>query len=156
MDLFILKIYPGMVKNSKAELTIVTAEGRSIYTQNFDAFYFIRGIYEPHTIPTNGGQDSHEAYMERYWRSITPGQYEAYFNRSIDSFFISIYPIPYSRHQDLSTWEEDISDKQFWAEISEDTTIKLFDITCFDSDEGGRIIGYSRKQNKVLTLLEHD
>lgn len=37
-----------------------------------------------------------------------------------------------------------------------DSNIKLVDITCFTCKEGGAIIGYSRKQNKVVTLLEHD
>jgi len=156
-DLFLLKIAPGMVKNSKAELQIVTTEGKVIYSQTFDAFYFIRGIYEPDTIPTTGGQSVYENYMENYWKAITPKQYEEYFKKSVDSFFNNIYPIDSNKRENLNAWnDEDINDKQFWNEILEDRTIKLIDITCFDCSEGGVIIGYSRKQNKVITLIEHD
>lgn len=153
-DLFLLKVNPGKVKNSKACFQIITSDGRLIYTQTFDAFYFVRGIYEPDTYRDTNGQAEYEAYMQQYWKSITLQQYEAYFKKSLDSFFAYIYPV--DNIEALHAKIDDIEDKDFWEEIIQDTTIKLFDITCFDCDEGGSIIGFSAKQNKVVTLIEHD
>ena len=155
-DQFVLKIAPGMVKSSKAELQIVTADGKVIYSQAFDAFFFVRGIYEPDTIPTTGGQSDYEAYMERYWKSITQQQFEVYFKRSVDSFFTNIYPIEHHAAEDINAWNGEIENKAFWDEILKDPAIKLMDITCFDCSEGGVVIGYSRKEGKVVKLLEHD
>jgi len=153
-DLFLLTIKPGLVKNSKAELKIIRADNKVIYTYSFDAFYFIKGIYEPDTIPT-GGQEVYEKYMEEYWKSLTPKQYESYFKKSVKNFFDAITFINKAKIKELNSWE-DITNKDFLNEIIADPTIKLIDITCFDCDEGGSIIGYSRKQEKVITLLEHD
>jgi hypothetical protein len=155
-DLFLLTIEPGMVKNSKSSLQIITADNQVVYSQIFDTYYFVKWIYDPDTIPTTGGQEEYEKYMENYAKSITPKQYETYFKKSINSFFDAIYPITKDKYSDLKNWEEEINDKDFFQEFSADTTIHLIDITCFDCDEGGAIIGYSRKQNKVVTLVEHD
>lgn len=155
-DVFILKVDPGMVKSSKAELQIQTSNGDIIYIQKFDAFFLVRGIYEPDTAPQTGGQSAYDNYMTNYWKGLTPARFEKYFKKSIDSFFTNIYPIEYNEIENFAAWEDDISDREFWNEISKDTTIRLLDITCFDCDEGGTIIGYSRKRNKVVTLLEHD
>jgi hypothetical protein len=154
-DIFQLTIKPGLVKNSKAELKIITADNKIIYTQTFDSFYFVRGIYEPDTIPS-GGQEVYENYMEKYWKSLTPKQFEVYFKKNLDNFFDAIYPIEKNKNEAIKAWEEDISNKDFLNEVLTDSTIKLIDITCFDCDEGGTIIGYSLKQNKVVTLVEHD
>jgi hypothetical protein len=155
-DLFLLTIEPGMVKNSKSSLQIITADNQIVYSQIFDTYYFVKWIYDPDTIPTTGGQEEYEKYMENYAKSITPKQYETHFKKSVDSFFEAVYPIVKDKYADLKNWDEDINDKGFLQEVLVDTTINLFDITCLDCDEGGAIIGYSRKQNKVVTLVEHD
>ena len=59
------------------------------------------------------------------------------------------------KYKDIIT-SEDITDAEFKNEVLADSTINLIDVTCFDCDEGGSTIGYSRKQNKVVTLFEHD
>jgi hypothetical protein len=151
-DLFLLTIDPGLIKNSKAKLQIITAENKVIYTQTFNAFYFVRYIYEPDMIPATGGQE----YLEKYWKSITPKQYEAFFKKSVNNFFDVISPIVKDKYEYIKGWEEDISDKDFYSEILADSTSQLIDIICFDCEEGGTIMGYSRKQNKVITLVEHD
>ena len=155
-DLFLLTIDPGMVKNSKSSLQIITTDNKVIYSQSFDTYYFIKWIYDPDTVPTTGGQEAYEKYMENYWKSITPKQYETHFKKSIASFFDALYTMDKTKYADLKNWEEDINDKDFLREVTLDTTINLIDITCFDCDEGGAIIGYSQKQNKVVTLVEHD
>lgn len=155
-DLFLLTIEPGMVKNSKSSLQIITADNQVVYSQIFDTYYFVKWIYDPDTIPTTGGQEEYEKYMENYAKSITPKQYETHFKKSVDSFFEAVYPIVKDKYADLKNWDEDINDKDFLQEVLADTNINLFDITCLNCDEGGAIIGYSRKQNKVVTLVEHD
>ncbi|REG99673.1 hypothetical protein C8P67_104303 [Flavobacterium aquicola] len=154
-DIFQLIIEPGLAKDSKAKLLIMTADKKIIYTQSFGAFYFLKGIDEPETVPT-GNQKDYEKYIEKYRKSLTQKQYQAYFKKRIDSFFEEISLIEKNKYDDFKEWEEDISDKDFLNEALSDSIIKLMDITCFDCDEGGTVIGYSRKQNKVVTLLEHD
>lgn len=155
-DSFLLIVEPGMIKNSKAELRIITADHREIYNQCFDSFYFMRGIYEPDTIPIGGGQDAYKKYKENYWKSLTLKQYETYLKNSIESFYENIYPIGEDKYEVIKAWEEDIRNKEFLNEVLTDSTINLIDITCFDQDEGGAIIGFSRKLDTVATLLEHD
>jgi hypothetical protein len=154
-DLFLLTIEPGMVKNAKARLQIISSDKRVLYTQNFDAFYFIRDIFMPDTIPTVGGQDAYEKYMESYWKSITVKQYSIFFKKSVDNFFEAINAIEKDKYIDFKDWD-DINDKDYLEEVMSDSTLRLINISCFDCDEGGSIIGYSRKQNKVKVLLEHD
>ena len=129
---------------------------RFLHSQPFATYYFIKWIYEPDTVPTTGGQEAYEKYMENYWKSITSKQYETHFKKSIDSFFNAISPLNKSEYADLKNWEEDVIDKDFLKEVTSDTNIHLFNIICFDCDEGGAIIGYSRKRNKAVTLVEHD
>jgi hypothetical protein len=155
-DLFQLKIDPGMVKNSKARLEILNSTGNVIYTQTFDAFFFVQRIYEPDTIPTTGGQEEYDAFMQQYWKSLTLPQYEACFNKSVDSFFTYIYHIENNNVETIKSWTDEISDKEFMEELLQNLAIKLIDVPCFDCKEGGYTIGYSRKRNKVATLIEHD
>lgn len=155
-DLFQLKIDPGMVKNSKARLEILNSTGNVIYTQTFDAFFFVQRIYEPDTIPTTGGQEEYDAFMQQYWKSLTAAQYEAHFKKSVDSFFTYIYVIDTNKPEDLIRWRDEIADKEFLAEVLQNLAIKLIDVPCFDCSEGGYTIGYSMKRNKVATLIEHD
>lgn len=155
-DEFQLSIEPVMVKNAKAILKIITANHNLIYKQDFDAYFFVQGIFEPDSIPADISQDAYDAYIDKYGKSISMQQYETYFKKNVDSFFQFIYPIKENTEKDLNAWGSDILDKDFMQEALRDTTIQLFDITCFTCKEGGAIIGYSRKQNKVVTLLEHD
>jgi hypothetical protein len=155
-DIFLLIIEPGLVRESKAVFQIVTADHRVIHTQSFDAFYFIRGIYEPDTIPA-GGQEVYDEYMEKYWKSLTLPQFQAYFRKKVAGFFEeAIYSIDKGEFVNFKAVEEEIDDKDFLQEVLADSTINLIDIACFNCDEGGITLGYSKKKSKVVTLLEHD
>lgn len=156
-DLFLLTIDPGKVKDSKAKLQIITADNKVIYSQSFDTYYFIKWIYDPDTVPTTGGQEEYNKFIENYCKSITPKQYETYFWKNVNTFFEAVVSMDKNKYKDLKNdWEEDIADNDFLNEVIADSTIQLFDIACFDCDEGASVIGYSKKQNKVVTLLEHD
>lgn len=155
-DTFCLMIEPGLVKKSKASLQIITAGGRVIYTQRFDAVYFIQGIFEPDSVPKTGGQEAYDKYMVDYRKSITPRQYEQYFRKNIDSFFNTIYPITRSSRESPKDWEGDDVDKAVLQEYLHDTTLRAFDISCYDCYEGGTVVVYSRKHKMAVKLLEHD
>ena len=156
-DLFLLTIDPGKVKDSKAKLQIITADNKVIYSQSFDTYYFIKWIYDPDTVPTTSGQEEYNKFIENYCKSITPKQYETYFWKNVNTFFEAIVSLDRSKYADLKNdGEGDILDEEFLNEVLVDSTVQLFDITCFDCDEGASIIGFSQKQNKVVTLLEHD
>jgi hypothetical protein len=128
-----------------------------IYSQAFDTYYFVKWIYDPDTVPTTGGQEEFEKYMENYAKSITAKQYETYFKKNVDSFFEeSLSFLDNNKFKELEGFGLEVNDKYFLNEYLADTTIKLIDIICFDCDEGGSIIGYSKTQNKVVTLFEHD
>ena len=154
-DLFQLTINPGLVKNSKSLLQIITSDKEVIFSVTFDTFYFIRGIFEPNTIPS-GGREVHEKYLKDYWQSLTLEQYETYLKNSIKNFFKEILFIDRAQFIKMNGSGNDIEDKDFLNEIKADSTIRLVNITCFDCDEGGSIIGYSKKKEKVLTILNHD
>lgn len=154
-DLFQLTINPGLVKNSKSLLQILTSDKKVIFSVTFDTFYFIRGIFEPDTIPS-GGQEVYEKYLKDYWQSLTLKQYEAYFKNSIKNFFKDIRFIDRARFIEMNESGNDVVDKDFLNEMKVDSTIRLVSITCFDCDEGGSIIGYSKKKEKVLTILNSD
>lgn len=154
-DLFQLTISPGLVKNSKSLIQIITSDKKVIFSITFDTFYFIRGIFEPDTIPS-GGQKVYEKYLKDYWQSLTLKQYETYLKNSIKNFYKEILFLDRARFMEMNKSGNDVEDKDFLNEIMADSTIRLVDITCFDCDEGGSIIGYSKKKKKVLTILNHD
>jgi len=154
-DLFQLTINPGLVKNSKSLLQIITSDKKVIFSVTFDTFYFIRGIFEPNTMPS-GGREVHEKYLKDYWQSLTLDQYETYLKNSVKNFFKEILFIDRAQFIKMNGSGNDIEDKDFLNEIKADSTIRLVNITCFDCDEGGSIIGYSKKKEKVLTILNHD
>jgi len=154
-DLFQMTINSGLVKNSKSLLQIITSDKKVIFSVTFDTFYFIRGIFEPNTIPS-GGREVHEKYLKDYWQSLTLEQYETYLKNSIKNFFKEILFIDRAQFIKMNESGNDVEDKDFLNEIKADSTIILVNITCFDCDEGGSIIGYSKKKEKVLTILNHD
>ena len=154
-DLFQMTINSGLVKNSKSLLQIITSDKKVIFSVTFDTFYFIRGIFEPNTIPS-GGREVHEKYLKDYWQSLTLEQYETYLKNSIKNFFKEILFIDRAQFIKMNESGNDVEDKDFLNEIKADSTIRLVNITCFDCDEGGSIIGYSKKKEKVLTILNHD
>jgi hypothetical protein len=154
-DLFQLTIMPGLVKNSKSELQIKNAENKVIYSQTFDSFYFIREIYDPETTPTTGGQKAYEEYVANYWKTLTPKQFENFFNKNVKDFFGHISFFEKEDYKDILSTEEIIND-DFLQEVKADSTILLINVTCFDCDEGGMAMGYSQKQKKVVTVSEHD
>lgn len=155
-DIFLLTIEPGRVKNSKSYLQIITADSEVIFTQTFDTYYFIKWIYEPDTVPT-GGQERFIKYTENYRRSITSKQYDTYFKRNVNNFFEeSLNFLDKSKFEELEGFGGEMNDKYFLKEYLADTTIQLIDIICFDCDEGASVIGFSKIQNKVVTLFDHD
>lgn len=155
-DLFLLTIEPGLVKNSKSSIQIITADNKVVYKQTFDTYYFVKWIYDPDTIPTTGGQEEFVTYLKNYAKSITPKQYEDYFKKSVDSFFDALGFLNKNTFEELKEFGGTINDNDFLNEYLADTTIQLIDIGCFDCDEGAAVIGYSKKQNKVVTMFEHD
>jgi hypothetical protein len=155
-DLFLLTINPGTIENSKSELKIITAENKIIYKETFKTYYFIKGIEEPETIPTSSQKD-YEKYIKKYKKSLTLNQYKSYFNKNVNNFFDdAVYPIKKNKKHEIKDWEKDIEDEEFLNEVFTDSTVNIIDLVCFDCDEGGKMIGYSKKNNKVKTLLEHD
>lgn len=153
-DLFILTINPGLVKESKSSFQIRTSDGKIIYDETFDSFYFIRDIFEPSTVPTSGGQDAYDKYMREYWQSLTEKQYNECFNKNVQSFYKNISFINRNRLKEILAMGE--VDKDNLNEIQADTTIRIINITCFGCDEGGSVVFYSPKKEKTVTLLDHD
>lgn len=155
-DRFLLTIAPGSVSHSTAELRIIASDNRIIYTQQFDASYFLVGILEPDSIPLPIAPDAHGQYISEYRKSLTLQQYQRYFNKKVDSFFNGIHFIKRNELDSNGVDGVDLSDNEFWKEVKSDTSIQLISVACYDCDEGGSIIGYSRSKNKVMTIFEWD
>lgn len=147
-DNFQLTIYPGLIKKSKSDFKIISNEGRIIYEQEFDSFYFIRGIFVPDSVPS-GGQESYDRYLKEYSSSLTHNQYDQYVKKKIDIFFDHFF-----------VSKEVINEVRQWDDVDKnlllDTTIVLIDVPCFDCDEGGMMYYYSKERKKILTLVSHD
>jgi hypothetical protein len=152
-DLFLLTINPGLINKSKSELKIVTVPGRVIYTQVFDSYYFIHGIFLPDSIPS-GGQEVYDRYLIKYRKSLTQNQYASYVKKEIDNFYDAIYFIKRDKLRNLAKWGD--ANKDAVTEVLGDTTIIVTDITCFDCDEGGEMIFYSKKKGGIESLMTHD
>jgi hypothetical protein len=153
-DVFLLTVPPGLVKNSKSVLEIKTAKNKVIYTDTFDTYHFIAGIFRPDTIPTDG-IDEYEKYIAQYHKSLTTDKIQDYFQKNLQDFDSRIKFVERSNLKEMLQWGE-VEDKEALNEVMSDPTIILADITCFDCDEGGIVIFYSKKRNKVITLLAHD
>ena len=118
-DLFQLTINPGLVKNSKSLLQIITSDKKVIFSVTFDTFYFIRGIFEPNTMPS-GGREVHEKYLKDYWQSLTLDQYETYLKNSVKNFFKEILFIDRAQFIKMKESGNDVEDKDFLNEIKGD------------------------------------
>jgi hypothetical protein len=142
-DIFLLTINPGPVKTSKSKIEIISHDHKSLYSETFDTYYFIMYIiHDADTIPTLKFQTE-------------------YFQKNVKDVFESLHFI--TTQKDWAEWTESFgsdwtndADKEFLTEVRADTTIKLLDLACFNCEEGGYLIGYSKKQGKVVTLLSHD
>jgi hypothetical protein len=155
-DSLLLKVWPGKVKTAKAVFQIWSLGGQLMYQQLFDAYYFMRGIFDPDTTLAGGGQQEYDQLIENYRKGLTKTQYEQYFSRSVDSFFTCILPMNVTELEGLVSLDDAQVDRAFWQEVVADTSIRLLCIPCFDCDEGGVVVGYSRKRGRVITLLESD
>jgi hypothetical protein len=151
-DIFQLTIYPGLINNSKSDFKIITSEGVVIYEQVFDSFYFTRGVFVPDSVPT-AEQGSYDQYLKKYKMSLTQKQYDRHIKKRIDHFFDGTFVTKEVLEQ-LNGWDD--VDKTVLKEILSDTTIVVADIACYDCDEGGSMIYFSRTKKKIETLVSHD
>lgn len=155
-DLFVLIVRPGLVKNSKAEFRILSVDRTVIYSQVFDSFALIMRIFEPDTIP-KGGQAVYEAYMEKYWRSLTLSQYEAYFKKNVQKFFDNnVLFINKTEFKKMCEWAN-VVDHETANEAFSDSRAILMSLSCFFCDGGGgSVLYFSKKKGKVMDILDHD
>ncbi len=152
-DHFLLTINPGLINKSKSEFKILSDQGELIYTQIFDSYSFIIGIFQPPSVPPSG-QEVYDRYRTEYIKSLTQNQYDSYVKKNIENFYDQIHFLKRDRLNDLSKWDE--TNKEALKEVLSDTTIILVDISCFDCYEGGEIVFYSKDSKDIKTLLSHD
>lgn len=153
-DSFSLTIPSGLISATKSHFTVKTSAGTIIYSETFDTSYFLKGIYEPDTIPRQGGQEVYEAYIENYKNSITRNQYEKYAYENITKFFNDIFVRP-SQFKDM----EDIGsivDKGLYQSVLDNKNSKVFWLPCFTCDEGSNYISYSRIKEKASIIFTTD
>jgi len=153
-DVFRLTVLPGLVKNSISTLEIITAKNKVIYKDTFDTYHFVAGIFRPDTIPSDGIEE-YEKYIAQYHKSLTIDKIQDYFQKNLQNFDSKISFVDRSNFKQMLQWGE-VEDKEALNEVMSDPTIILADITCFDCDEGGSVIFFSKKRGKVITLLAHD
>ena len=136
-DNFILTITPGQIKQSKSTFKIQTSTGMVLFSQTFSTYFFIQNLFPSDLMPNRKEIDK---------------EYNKNIQKFLDSF---IQSIDSSDFREFSKFGN-ITKPELLSEIKNDTSIRMFDIPCFDCDEGGSVIFYSHKDNKVDTIIDHD
>lgn len=153
-DSFLLIINPGLINRSKSELKIITTKGDMIYSQVFDSYCFISGIFQPTSVPP-AERENYDQYLIKYRKSLTANQYDSYVEKKIKQFFETIYFVKKDRLNEINKWGEE-ANKEALKEVVADTTIIIVDVPYFDSYEGGQMFFYSKRKNAIKILLDHD
>lgn len=152
-DTIILTVPAGLVSKSNTVLTIKTFDNKTIFEENFRTDYFIRGVFEPDTIP-QGGQEVYEAYMNKYAASLSKTKFEQYAKTKINSFLkdVTVSRTELKQAKSYGT----VLDKDLYKSILANPTSKVIWFPCFDCDEGVRYFTYSPKKAKAIKFLETD
>src|SRR6185437_13083888 len=120
-DSFILRIPPGLIAKTKSELIIKKHDSQEIYSESFDTYYFARYIFEPDSVPIEGGQDTYDNYMKSYIKSLTKIQFELYTKKAARSLFDDIL-VSREKLNKIMGWYGEVIDKELFDEVEKDTT----------------------------------
>jgi hypothetical protein len=153
-DTIILTTPVGLISKSNSTLTIKTFDNRTIFNETFTTDYFVRGVFEPDTIPQIGGQEVYEAYMNNYIVSLTKTKFEAYAKSKINSFLKDV-TVTKSQLKEAKS-NGTIVNKDLYKSIAENPNSKVIWFPCFDCDEGARFFAYSTNKAKAVEILESD
>ncbi len=153
-DTFILTIPIGPISKTKTNYCIKTASNKVIFTYDFATNVFVRGIFEPDTIPQQDGQEVYDKYMAQYLRSLKKEQFEAYAIKQAKEVFEGIVT-------DRSTLAEivdttTLDNAIMYKEVMANPSIVVIYIPCFGCDEGGSFYCYSPKEGKAVLLFSSD
>jgi hypothetical protein len=152
-DTIILTVPAGLISKSSSLLTIKSFDNKTIFNESFRTVYFIRGVFEPDTIP-QGGQEVYEAYMDKYITSLTKANFEDYSKNKIDAFLkdVTVSKTELTQAKLYGT----VVDKDLYKTIAANPNSKVIWVPCFECDEGVRYFAYSPKKAKAIKFLEAD
>jgi hypothetical protein len=152
-DSVILIVPAGLIRQTHSSLLIKTVDKRIIFNEQVKTNYFIRGIFEPDSIPP-GGQDIYETYITKYITSLTKDQFENYAKNTISNFLNDITISKSQLKQAISNGT--IVDKELYKNIREYSNVGVIWFPCFQCDEGTRYFAYSSKKASAVKFLETD
>jgi hypothetical protein len=149
-DTIILTVPVGLISQNKSSLIIKTADNRIIFDEKIKTNYFIRGIFEPDSIP-QGGQEVYEAYINKYITSLTKANFDNYANSKIQSFLkdVTVSKAELTQAKSYGT----VVDKELYKTITTNSNLRVIWFPCFDCDEGVRYFAYSTKRAKAVEFL---
>jgi hypothetical protein len=152
-DTIILTVPAGLINKTTSVLTIKTFKNKTIFNERFRTDYFVRGIFDPDTIPP-GGQEVYEAYVNRYIVSLSKEQFEQYAKNKI-SIFLKDLAVSRTELKKAKSYGT-VMDRDLYKSIISNPNSKVIWLPCFDCDEGVRYFGYSIQKAKAVMFLEMD
>ncbi|HWW41406.1 hypothetical protein [Pedobacter sp.] len=152
-DTIVLTVPVGLINQSTSHITIKSFDNRTIYSESFKTYYFMRGVFEPDSIPA-GGQEIYKAYINKYVISLTKEKFEDYAKDQINSFLNDIEATKLTLNQANSY--DGIANKDVYKDVIANPNSKVIWIPCFECDEGVRCFAYSTKKAKAVKFLESD
>jgi hypothetical protein len=152
-DTIVLTVPVGLINQSSSRISIKTFDNRTIYSESFKTYYFIRGVFEPDSIP-EGGQEFYEAYIKKYAISLTKEKFEDYAKIKINAFLKNIKVTKLDLRQPFLY--DGIADKDVYKDVKSNPNSKVIWLPCFECDEGARCFAYSTKKAKAVKFLESD
>jgi len=154
MDTILLTVSAGLISQSKSGLLIKTADNRVVYTEGFQTAYFIRGIFQPATMP-QGGAASYEANVNKYILALTKAKFEEYAGQKINGFLkdVSVTNTAIKRAKIYGK----VKDPDLYNAVAANPNARAIWFPCFDCEEdGARFFTYSAQKAKTILFLETD
>ena len=152
-DTIVLIVPVGLISQSASSLKIRTHDNRTIFDESIKTHYFIRGIFEPDSIPT-GRQSDYEANEDKYIVSLTKAKFEEFAKSKINSFLKDVTVSKTELNQVKTNGT--ITDKELYKNIFENSNPKVIWFPCFTCDEGARYFAYSTRLAKATEFLVTD
>jgi hypothetical protein len=152
-DTIFLTVHVGLLNQSSSRITIKTVDNRTIYSESFKTYYFIRGVFEPDSIPA-GGQEIYNEYINKYVISLTNEKFEDYAKDKINTFLNDMI-VTKSELRHLKSYGATV-DKEVYKDVIANPNSKVIWLPCFECDEGVSYFAYSTKKGKAVKFLETD
>lgn len=154
-DTLFLLVPAGAIGSSLSRFEIHSPKGEVLYADTFHTSFFSRELlFGPDSIPA--GITDYEQFRFTWVKSLTGRQIETYVKDQLGKFLETTSVDKEKDFKDLPDTDDGIIDKAEFQSVMADPALGMVWTPCFECDEGGAIIGFSKKQKKGIMIFGSD